>query len=68
MKPELGSIDLVGKSRTECVLANKKAYGCSLYVKMVGLIFYGLCSMVTLLGLRGHAGVERRETLGINHI
>ena len=66
MKPELGSIDLVGKSGTECVLANKK--GCSLYVKMVGLILYGLCSMVTLLGLWGHAGVERRETLGIKHI
>ena len=61
MKPELGSLDLVGKSGTECVLANKKEL-------MMGLILYGLCSMVTLLGLWGHAGVERRETLGIKHI
>ena len=68
MKPKLGSIDVVGKSGTECVLANKKAYGCSLYTKMVGLIPYSLCSMVTLLGLWGHAAVERRETLGIKHI
>ena len=27
MKPELGSIDLMGESGTECVLANKKGLG-----------------------------------------
>ena len=27
VRPELGSIDLVGKSGTECVLANKKGLG-----------------------------------------
>ena len=27
MKPELGSLDLVGKSGTECVLANKWGLG-----------------------------------------
>ena len=27
MKPELGSVDLVGKSGTECVLANKWGLG-----------------------------------------
>ena len=27
MKPDLGSIDLVGKSGTECALANKKGLG-----------------------------------------
>ena len=27
MKPELSSLDLVGKSGTECVLANKKELG-----------------------------------------
>ena len=34
---------------------------------MVGLILYGLYSMVNLLGLLGHAGVERREMFGIKY-
>ena len=29
---------------------------------------HGLYSIVNLLGLWGHAGVERRETLGIKYI
>ena len=68
MKPELGSIDLVGKSGTECVLANKNGLGL-LSVRQDGwadplwVVF-----MVTLLGLCRHAGVERGKTLGIKYI
>ena len=68
MKPELGSLDLVGKSGTECVLANKWGLGL-LSVRQDGEADpLGWWSMVTLLGLWGQAGIERRETFGIKHI
>ena len=68
MKPELGSIDLVGKSGTECVLGNKWGLGL-LYVRQdCGADPLGWWSMVTLLGQWGHTGMEKREMLGIKHI
>ena len=68
MKPELGSVDLVGKSGTEFVLANKWRLGL-LSVHQDGEADpLGWWSMVTPLGLWAHAGTERRETLGIKQI
>ena len=68
MKPELGSVDLVEKSETECVLANKWGLGL-LSVRQDGEADpLGCWSVVTLLGLWGNAGIERRETLRIKHI
>ena len=56
MKPELGSMDLVGKSGTECVLANKWGLGL-LSLRQDGVAdSFGWCSMVTLLGLWGTLG------------
>ena len=65
MKPELGSMDLVGKSGTGCVLANKWGLGFLSVGQDGGADPFGWCSMVTLWG---HATVERRETLGIKRI
>ena len=68
MTPELGSVDLVGKSGTECVLANKWGLGLFSVPQDGEADPLGWWSMVTLLGLWGHAEMERRETLGIKHI
>ena len=68
MKPELGSMGLVGKSGTECVLANKWRLGLLFVRQDGGPDHFGWWSMVTLLGLWWHAGKERRKTLGIKHI
>ena len=58
----------MGKSGTECLLANKWGLGL-LSVRRDGEADpLGWWYMVTLLGLWGHAGIERRETLGIKHI
>ena len=68
MKPELGSVDLVGKSGTKFVLANKWGLGL-LSVSQDGKADpLGWWSMVTLLGVWGHAEMERHEALGIKHI
>ena len=51
MKPELGSMDLVGKSDTECMLANKWGLGFLSVRQDGGADLFGWCSMVTLMGL-----------------
>ena len=68
VKPELGSMDLVGKSGTECVLANKWGLSLLSVRQDGGADPFGWCSMVTLLGLWGHVRVERRKTLLIKYI
>ena len=68
MKSELGTVDLVGKSETECVLANRCGLGLLSVRQDGGADLFGWWSMVTLLCLWGHAGMERREILGIKHL
>ena len=61
-------MDLVRKSGTECVLANKWWLGLLSVRQDDGVDTLGWWSMVTLLGVWGHAGMEKRETLGKKHI
>ena len=63
MKPELGSVDLVGKSGAECVLANKQGLGLFSVRQDGGTDPFGQWSMVSLLGLWDHVGMDRHETL-----
>ena len=70
MKPELDSVDLVGKSGTDInVGCQTNGRLCLVSVRQGSKADpFGWQTMVSLLGLWGYAGIERCETLGIKHI
>ena len=61
MKSELGSMDLKEMCGTDCMLVNKWGLGLLSVHQDDGADPFVWWSMVNLLGLWGHAGMERHE-------
>ena len=70
MERELGSVDFVGEewNKHECALANVWGIGLLSVRQYCRADPFGWRSVVALLSLWEHTGMERCETLGMKHI